>query len=79
MCLFGTSSGTVASAMIYSLLETMNANNLRLDDYVFYPLIIFADRFVKSPHAAINNLFFWSRQMRVQFDIWFVSKFTISA
>lgn len=63
-----TSSGAVASALIYSLLETAKVNNLRLENYVTYRLTVLPDHFAKNPYAAIDDLLPWSKQMRVQSD-----------
>ena len=45
-----------ASAIIYSLMETAKANNLRLDDYLLHLLSILPERAEQSKDFEVDDL-----------------------
>lgn len=51
-----TPQGAEASAIIYSLMETAKANNLRLDDYLLYLLNILPERTEQSKDIKVDAL-----------------------
>ena len=55
-----TVDGTEATAVIYSLMETAKANNLRLEDYIHYLLIVLPERLSSNPDDSIDDLLPWA-------------------
>ncbi len=51
-----TTDGAEATAIVYSLMETAKANNLRLEDYVQHLLTVLPDRFAVDPNSDIDDL-----------------------
>ena len=62
-----TPQGAEASAIIYSLMETAKANNLRLDDYLLHLLSILPERAERSKNLEIDDLLPWSEEMKSWF------------
>ena len=62
-----TPQGAEASAIIYSLMETAKANNLRLDDYLLHLLSILPERAERSKNFEIEDLLPWSEEMKSWF------------
>ena len=62
-----TPQGAEASAIIYSLMETAKANNLRLDDYLLHLLSILPERAEQSKDFEIEDLLPWSEEMKSWF------------
>ena len=60
--------GAEASAIIYSLMETAKANNLRLDDYLLHLLSILPERAERSKDFVFDDLLPWSEEMRSWFS-----------
>ena len=63
-----TPQGAEASAIIYSLMETAKANNLRLDDYLLHLLSILPERAEQSKDFEVDDLLPWSEEMRSWFS-----------
>lgn len=63
-----TPQGAEASAIIYSLMETAKANNLRLDDYLLHLLSILPERAEQSKDFEIDDLLPWSEEMKSCFS-----------
>ena len=59
-----TPQGAEASAIIYSLMETAKANNLRLDDYLLHLLSILPERAEKRKDFEMDDLLPWSEEMQ---------------
>ena len=51
-----TTDGAEATAIVYSLMETAKANNLRLEDYIQHLLTVLPDRFAVDPNSDIDDL-----------------------
>ena len=62
-----TVEGAEATAVIYSLMETAKANNLRLEDYMHYLLMVLPERLAASPDADIDDLLPWTESMQQMF------------
>ena len=63
-----TPQGAEASAIIYSLMETAKANNLRLDDYLLHLLSVLPERAEQRKDFGIDDLLPWSEEMRSWFS-----------
>ena len=63
-----TPQGAEASAIIYSLMETAKANNLRLDDYLLQLLSILPERAEQSKDFEMDDLLRWSEEMKSWFS-----------
>ena len=63
-----TPQGAEASAIIYSLMETAKANNLRLDDYLLHLLSVLPERAERSKDFELDDLLPWSEEMRSWFS-----------
>ena len=63
-----TPQGAEASAIIYSLMETAKANNLRLDDYLLHLLSILPERAEQNKNFEIDDLLPWSEEMKSWFS-----------
>ena len=63
-----TPQGAEASAIIYSLMETAKANNLRLDDYLLHLLSVLPERAEQSKDFELDDLLPWSEEMRLWFS-----------
>lgn len=63
-----TPQGAEASAIIYSLMETAKANNLRLDDYLLHLLSLLPDRAEQSKDFQVDDLLPWSKDMKSWFS-----------
>ena len=55
-----TPDGAEATAIVYSLTETVKASNLRLDDYIEYLLSVMPEHLADDPHADIDDLLPWA-------------------
>ena len=62
-----TPEGAAATAIVYSLLETAKANNLRLEDYIQHLLSILPERFSADPEAVVDDLLPWTDNMQQLF------------
>lgn len=63
-----TPQGAEASAIIYSLMETAKANNLRLDDYLLHLLSILPERAEQRKDFEIDDLLPWAEEMKSWFS-----------
>ena len=63
-----TPQGAEASAIIYSLMETAKANNLRLDDYLLHLLSIMPERAEQNKDFEMDDLLPWSEEMKSWFS-----------
>ena len=63
-----TPQGAEASAIIYSLMETAKANNLRLDDYLLHLLSVMPERTEPGKDFEIDDLLPWSEEMKSWFS-----------
>ena len=64
-----TPEGAKASAVIYSLMETAKANNLRLEDYILHLLSVLPDRLEVDPDASIDDLLPWNATICSDFSM----------
>ena len=62
-----TPDGAEATAIVYSLLETAKANNLRLEDYIQHLLTVLPERLVADTEADIDDLLPWTDAMHQLF------------
>jgi hypothetical protein len=62
-----TPDGAEATAIVYSLMETAKANNLRLEDYVEYLLTVMPERLAADPDADIDDLLPWADGIQKRF------------
>ena len=63
-----TPQGAEASAIIYSLMETAKANNLRLDDYLLHLLSVLPERVAQRKDFEMDDLLPWSEEMKSWFS-----------
>lgn len=56
-----------ASAVIYSLMETVKASDLRLEDYIFHLLSVLPERFEADPDADSDDLLPWNDSIKYSF------------
>ena len=68
MALCRYAQGAEASAIIYSLMETAKANNLRLDDYLLHLLSILPEQTKQRKDFEIDDLLPWSEEMKSWFS-----------
>ena len=54
-----TPDGAEATAIVYSLLETAKANNLRLEDYIQHLLTVLPEHLVVDLETDIDDLLPW--------------------
>lgn len=62
-----TADDAQASAVIYSLMETVKANDLRLEDYILYLLSVLPERFEADPDADSDDLLLWNDSIKYSF------------
>ena len=62
-----TPEGAEALAIVYTLMETAKANNLRLENYTEYLLTVMPERLSSNPDADIDDLLPWADGMQKQF------------
>ena len=62
----GPPQGAQARAIIYSLIETAKANNLRLDDYLLHLLSILPERAEQSKDFEMDDLLPWPEEIKPQ-------------
>lgn len=62
-----TPEGAEATAIVYSLMETAKANNLRLEDYTQHLLTVLPERLVADPETGIDDLLPWADAMQQLF------------
>lgn len=62
-----TPEGAEATAIIYSLMETAKANNLRIEDYIQFLLNVLPNRLASNPNADIDDLLPFADGMKLQF------------
>ena len=58
-----TPDGAEATAVIYSLMETARANNLRLEDYIQHLLTVLPERLVSDSGTYVDDLLPWADAM----------------
>ena len=59
-----TPAGAEATAIVYTLMETAKANNLRLEDYIEHLLAVLPERFADDLEADIDDLLPWADAMQ---------------
>lgn len=64
-----TPDGAEATAIVYSLMETAKANNLRLEDYIEYLLTVMPERLADDPDADIDDLLPWADDIQKRFAV----------
>ena len=64
-----TPDGAEATAIVYSLMETAKAINLRLEDYIQHLLKVMPERLVADPDADIDDLLPWTDNMQQVFGM----------
>lgn len=62
-----TPAGAEATAIVYTLMETGKANNLRLEDYIEHLLAVLPERFADDLEADIDDLLPWADAMQKRF------------
>ena len=62
-----TPEGAEATAVVYSLMETAKANDLRLEDYIQYLLTVLPERLAADTEAGIDDLLPCADAMRKAF------------
>ena len=62
-----TPAGAEATAIVYTLMETAKANNLRLEDYIEHLLAVLPERLADDPDADIHDLLPWADAMQKKF------------
>jgi hypothetical protein len=62
-----TPAGAEATAIVYTLMETAKANNLRLEDYIEHLLTVLPERLADDPDAGIDSLLPWAYGMQKSF------------
>ena len=62
-----TPDGAEATAIVYSLMETAKANNLRLEDYTQHLLTVLPERLVANSETGIDDLLPWADAMQQLF------------
>ena len=62
-----TVQGARASAVIYSLIETAKANNIKAGDWLEYILSTLPERFAYDPNDCIDDLLPWTDEMQSKF------------
>lgn len=69
MLFSGTPDGAEATAIVYSLMETAKANNLRMEDYIEYLLTVMPERLADDPDADIDDLLPWADDIQKRFAV----------
>lgn len=64
-----TPQGAKASAVIYSLIETAKANNIKPAEWLEYILLVSSDRFAHIPNYEVDDLLPWSDEMQSKFRL----------
>lgn len=64
-----TPQGARASAVIYSLIETAKANNIKPAEWLEHILLVSSDRFVHIPNYDIDDLLPWAEEMQTKFGL----------
>ena len=62
-----TPQGARASAVIYSLIETAKANNIKPAEWLEHILLVSPDRFAHIPNYEVDDLLPWSDEMQAKF------------
>ena len=64
-----TPQGAKASAVIYSLIETAKANNLKAGEWLEHVLTVLPERFAYDPNDCIDDLLPWAEEMQSRFKL----------
>ena len=64
-----TPQGARASAVIYSLIETAKANNIKPAEWLEHVLLVSSDRFAHVPNYDVDDLLPWSDEMQTKFKL----------
>ena len=64
-----TTQGARASAVIYSLIETAKANNIKPAEWLEHILLVSSDRFAHVPKYDVDDLLPWSDEMQTKFRL----------
>ncbi len=64
-----TPQGARASAVIYSLIETAKANNIKPAEWLEHILLVSSDRFAHIPNYEVDDLLPWSDEMQSRFRL----------
>ena len=64
-----TTQGARASAVIYSLIETAKANNIKPAEWLEHVLLVSSDRFAHVPNYDVDDLLPWSDEMQTKFKL----------
>ena len=64
-----TTQGARASAVIYSLIETAKANNIKPAEWLEHVLLVSSDRFAHVPNYDVDDLLPWSDEMQTKFRL----------
>lgn len=64
-----TPQGARASAVIYSLIETAKANNIKPAEWLEHILLVSSDRFAHIPNYEVDDFLPWSDEMQPRFRL----------
>lgn len=64
-----TVKGAHASAVIYSLIETAKANNIKAGEWLEHVLSVLPERFAYDPNDCIDDLLPWTDEMQSRFKL----------
>lgn len=64
-----TPQGARASAVIYSLIETAKANNIKPAEWLEHILLVSSDRFAHVPNYTVDDLLPWADEMQAKFRL----------
>ena len=64
-----TTQGARASAVIYSLIETAKANNIKPAEWLEHVLLVSSERFAHVPNYDVDDLLPWSDEMQTKFKL----------
>ena len=64
-----TVQGARASAVIYSLIETAKANNIKAGEWLEHILSVLPERFAYDPNDCIDDLLPWTDEMQSKFKL----------
>ena len=61
-----TQAGARASAIVYSIMESVKANGLNPEKYFNYILTVLPERFAKDPKANVSDLLPWNHELQAK-------------
>ena len=64
-----TQAGANASVIVFTVLETANANGLNPEAYLNHLLTVLPDRFAADPKVSVDDLMPWTEEMQKSFRV----------